>query len=90
MQYSKARRKRLADASTLKEVEVARAIENALNELLGVELDDDLDLNEIPVGSYEDFDTDERYREDYFSEHKVEPKYVKPFDFTTDRPIASR
>lgn len=90
MQYSKAKRKRLADVSALKKAEVARAIENALNELLGVELDDDSERLEIPVGSYEDFDTDERYREDYYMEHKIEPKYLKPFDFRTDKPIASR
>jgi hypothetical protein len=80
-----------ANASTLEKVEKARALVNALDELLGVEFDDDdLDLIEIPVGDYEDLVTDERYREDYYMEHKIMPKYLKPYDFKADRPIATK
>lgn len=82
--------RRLAGAFASREDQMARAIDALIYEQLGEEFEDDPEQNEIPIGSFEDLVTDEECRENFFMEHKIVPKYVKPYDFKTDRPIATK
>lgn len=80
----------LADTPASKEEQMARAIDALIYEVLDDELEDDFIPAEVPIGLYEDLETDEEYREIFYMEHRVQPRYLRPYDFKTDRPIAKK